>query len=255
MRVVEAFVKSGGNAILRTADGNIISSGLGSGLTSFSSSNEAFMGSMITVGSSGQVSVTSASSAFVKVKSQQGMRAVVSSRGSKRIYIGGTGHGTQLGGGSTRLKVIRTSYSSSGKVIISSVGVSGGSGGAGGVSGGSGGTGGASGGSGGAGGASGGSGSASGGGGASGGSGGIVTGATVLGSAASMGADGAVKSYGSGINGWTLLGATTNNAQEVKVIGDFGGESRSVSSISQPLFMKSLSYLLLSNIKSSGCLI
>lgn len=190
---------------MRTADGNIISSGLGSGLTSSSYSNEAFMGSLITVGSSGQVWVSSASSAHVKVKSPQGIRAV---RGhSGKVYIAGTGQSTQIGGGSVNLKVIRTSYSSSGKVRISSVKVSGGSGGAG-VSGGSGGAGGASGGS----------------GSASGGSGGIVTGTTVLGSAASMSANGAIKRYGSGITEWTIQGATANNAQEVEVIGDFGGE-------------------------------
>ena len=191
---------------MRTADGNIISSGLGSGLTSYSYSNVAFMGSLITVGSSGQVWVSSASSAHVKVKSPQGIRAV---RGhSGKVYVAGTGQSTQIGGGSVNLKVIRTSYSSSGKVRISSVKVSGGSRGAGGASGGSVGAGGASGGS----------------GSASGGSGGIVTGTTVLGSAASMGANGAIKRYGSGITEWTIQGTTTNNAQEVEVIGDFGGE-------------------------------
>ena len=182
---------------MRTADGNIISSGLGSGLTSYSYSNVAFMGSLITVGSSGQVWVSSASSASVKVKSLQGMRAV--SGYSGKVYIAGTGQSTLIGGGSVNLKVIRTSYSSSGKVRISSVKVSGGSGGAGGASGGSGI--------------------------ASVGSGGTVTGATVLGGAASMGANGAIKRYGSGITEWTIQGATTNNnAQDVEVIGDFGGE-------------------------------
>ena len=188
---------------MRTADGNIISSGLGSGLTSYSYSNVAFMGSLITVGSSGQVWVSSASSASVKVKSLRGMRAV--SGYSGKVYIAGTGQSTQIGGGSVNLKVIRTSYSSSGKVRISSVKVSGGIGGAGGASGGSGGAG--------------------GGGIASVGSGGTVTGATVLGGAASMGANGAIKRYGSGITEWTIQGATTNNnAQDVEVIGDFGGE-------------------------------
>ena len=192
---------------MRTADGNIISSGLGSGLTSYSYSNVAFMGSLITVGSSGQVWVSSASSASVKVKSLQGMRAV--SGYSGKVYIAGTGQSRQIGAGSVNLKVIRTSYSSSGKVRISSVKVSGGSGGAGGASGGSVGADGASGGS----------------GSASVGSGGSVTGATVLGGAASMGANGAIKRYGSGITEWTIQGATTNNnAQDVEVIGDFGGE-------------------------------
>ena len=247
MRVVEAFVNSGGNAILRTADGNIISSGVGSGFTGYGSSSAAFVGSMITVGSRGQVYVSSTASASVKMESLYGVRGITGSRG--RVYIGSAfkGYYTPIGGGSVNVRVIKTSYSSSsGKVVISSSGVSGGaysgsggaggSSGAGGASGGAGGAGGASGGSGGSGSASGGAGGA---GGASGGSGvsgvpsggsvgvgGIVTGANVLGSAASMGANGAISRYGTGFGTWTIQGATTDGAKEVEVIGDFGGEQR-----------------------------
>lgn len=250
MRVVEAFVHSGGNAILRTADGNVISSGVGSGSSGYGASNSAFMGSFITVGSRGQVWVSSASSSSVTVKSRSAVRAVVGSGG--KVFIGGSSgrsYYTPLGGGhvsgsSVSVRIITTTYrsSSGGKVLISSSGggsalgssVSGGasSSNSGGASGGSSGAGGASGsasgGSSGAGGTSdgsvvvvGGSGGASGG---AAGSGVIVTGASVLGSSGSVGTDGVIRSYGSGLAGWTLQGASANDAKEIEVIGDFGGE-------------------------------
>ena len=262
VRVVEAFVNSGGNAILRTADGNIISSGIGSGLAGYgSSSNSEFMGTDIIVGSRGQVYTYNT---FLKMSSFYGMRAVSSSRGT--VFIGSAGRSsistysqqsyTPIGAsksgsfvsrsGSVSVRVIKTQYSSSGKsVVISSTGggtVVGAAGGAaGGASGGA--AGGASGGA--AGGASGGAaggaagggaaGGGAAGGGASGGSGvvvgssggsgggGIVTGATVLGGAASLNAYGQLTAYGQGMTGWTLMGATTG-AEEIEVIGDFGGE-------------------------------
>ena len=244
MRVVEAFVSSGGNAILRTADGNIISSGVGSGFGGFGTSNAAFAGSWITVGARGQVSVSSAAGASVSLAYPGGVRGLADSRG--RVFIGRTGKQsykqsykqTVYSGSGVSVRVISTSYSRSGKVVISSSSASGSAGG-GGVSGGaSGGSGGVSGGSGGAsggagggasGGASGGSGSGGSGvsGGASGGqagTGGVVTGASVLGSAASMGTNGAIGTYGSGFGVWTLSGATANEPKEVQVIGDFGGK-------------------------------
>lgn len=240
VRVVEAFVNSGGNAILRTADGNIISSGIGSGLAGYSSSDADLMGTMITVGRAGQVRL---SSSYMKLYSSFGMRAVVGSSG--RVFVGRTATTstrtiiksysyasyTPIGvksGGKVNVRVIPTNYNPSGGSIVvsstkggSAVGSSSGSGSAGGGSG-----------------ASGGGGSASGEGGVVvGGSGGVVgggsvgrgiggqyvTGATVLGGASSADAYGQVNAYGTSLVGWTLLGATPDGAKEVEVIGDFGG--------------------------------
>ena len=246
---MEAFVNSGGNAILRTADGNLVSSGIGSGLSGYSSSAE-FMGTTITVGSSGQVSTNSF---FHELPSLFGTRAVSSSFGS---VVGGAGTTkistsrlqsfTRIGvksGGRVTVRVISTNYGSSGSPVVistttggSAVGTSGGSGSAGG--GGATGGGSAGGGGGGGGGTSVGGGSGSSGGGVvvgggssgvSGGSGvgvtgGVITGATILGGAASADSFGEIKAYGTTLTEWTLLGATTDGAKQIEVIGDFGGQ-------------------------------
>ena len=114
--MVEAFVNSGGNAILRTADGNVISSGVGSsfgGYSSYGSSGAAFMGNTITVTSQGGVVV---SSSKVTVKTLSGMRAVAS---SSNVFIGGVSmrYFTPIGGGARYTKIVSTRYSS-GKVVI-----------------------------------------------------------------------------------------------------------------------------------------
>lgn len=243
---MEAFVNSGGNAILRTADGNLVSSGIGSGLSGYSSSAE-FMGTTITVGSSGQVSTNSF---FHELPSLFGTRAVSSSFGS---VVGGAGTTkistsrlqsfTRIGvksGGRVTVRVISTNYGSSGSPVVistttggSAVGTSGGSGSAGG----GGATGGGSAGGGGGGTSVGGGSGSSGGGvvvgggssGVSGGSGvgvtgGVITGATILGGAASADSFGEIKAYGTTLTEWTLLGATTDGAKQIEVIGDFGGQ-------------------------------
>ncbi|KAJ7384989.1 beta-catenin binding [Desmophyllum pertusum] len=251
VRVVEAFVNSGGNAILRTADGNIISSGIGSGLAGYgSSSNSEFMGTDIIVGSRGQVYTYNT---FLKMSSFYGMRAVSSSRGT--VFIGSAGRSSistysqQSYTPSVPVKaealLVEAEASTGGGTVVGAAGgaAGGASGGAaGGASGGaaggaSGGAAGGAAGGGAAGGGAAGGGAAGGGaagGGASGGSGvvvgssggsgggGIVTGATVLGGAASLNAYGQLTAYGQGMTGWTLMGATTG-AEEIEVIGDFGG--------------------------------
>lgn len=242
---MEAFVNSGGNAILRTADGNIIASGIGSGLAGYGYSNSGFMGTSITVGSFGQV-ITRRS--LLKMFSRQGVRAVrggyvgrygrifVGRAGTSRVSLASQGSYTTIGDDKSRVnvRVITTKYSSSGKSVVVSTGDgSGAAGGASGTGGGSGGassSGGASGGTsvvgGAVGGSSGGSGAASGGSSVSGGTvvGGTVTGATVLGSSRTRNTKGELSTYGTGISTWTLQGATTEGSKEIEVIGDFGGE-------------------------------
>lgn len=216
VRVVEAFVNSGGNAVLRTADGNIISSGIGAGLGGYSSTSMGVMGTNIVVGSRGQVSTYSS---FLKTSNLR-VRGVASGAFSSAgggVYIGRSERYVNV-------RVIQKSMQTSSKyVVISSAGggtVVGASGG-GGASGGAGG-GGESGGAG-VGGASGGAsgGPVSGGGGAGGASDGGL-----LDSAASRNQYGEVTAYGSGISSWTIGGATTDGPSEIEVIGDFGGELR-----------------------------
>ena len=225
-------MNSGGNAILRTADGNIISSGIGSGLAGYGYSSSGFMGTSIIVGSAGQV-ITSRSR--LTMGSSTGVRAVAggfSASGYSSIYVGSAGAsgvsvtsqgsftpiGVDKRGVSVRM--IPTKYSSGGKsVVISTSRTSGGSSGGKVAGGGTSGTGEASGGTGG-------SGVDGSGSGVSGGTvvGGTVTGATVLGSASSLNANGELSTYGTGITMWTLQGATTEGSKQIEVIGDFGGE-------------------------------
>lgn len=212
---MEAFVNSGGNAILRTADGNIISSGVGAGLMGYGSSNAGVMGTNIVVGSRGQVYTSSAFLSMARLR----IRGVASggvSRGGGRVFIGQSERNVNV-------RVIQKSMQTSGKyVVISSAGggTAVGASGEGGVSVGGVGGNGASGGAGEV------SGGASNGGVASGGaSGGDVTGGnTVLGSASSLSAYGELSAYGSGISSWTIGGATTDGTGDIEVIGDFGGE-------------------------------
>ena len=218
---MEAFVNSGGNAILRTSDGNIISSGVGAGLMGYGSSNAGVMGTNIVVGSRGQVSTYSAllRMALLRIRGVSGGGV---SRGGGRVFVGRSE-------GYVNVRVIQKSIQTSRRyVVISSsgggtaVGTSG-EGSVGGV-GGNGAAGGneASGGAGG--------GVASGGAGGSGVSGGagggVISGGgnTVLGSASSLSAYGELSAYGSGISAWTIGGATTDGAGDIEVIGDFGGE-------------------------------
>lgn len=212
---MEAFVNSGGNAILRTADGNIISSGVGAGLMGYGSSNAGVMGTNIVVGSRGQVYTSSAFLSMARLR----IRGVASggvSRGGGRVFIGQSERNVNV-------RVIQKSMQTSGKyVVISSAGggTAVGASGEGGVSVGGVGGNGASDGAGEV------SGGASNGGVASGGaSGGDVTGGnTVLGSASSLSAYGELSAYGSGISSWTIGGATTDGTGDIEVIGDFGGE-------------------------------
>ena len=222
--MVEAFVNSGGNAILRTADGNIISSGVGAGLMGYASSSAGVMGTNIVVGSRGQVS-TYSSFLRMSVLRIRGVAAGGVSRAGGRVYVGRSE-------GYVNVRVIKNSIQTSKYVVISSAGGgtavgsgakgSGTSGGGNTVTGGAGGTGGngASGDVGGVGVVTGGvtgsgsSGDVSGSGGAS----------TVLGSTSSLSAYGKLSAYGSGISSWTIGGATTDGTGEIEVIGDFGGE-------------------------------
>ena len=214
--MVEAFVNSGGNAILRTADGNIISSGVGAGLMGYGSSSAGVMGTNIVVGSRGQVS-TYSSFLGMSLLRIRGVAAGGVSRSGGRVYVGRSE-------GYVNVRVIKNSRQTSKYVVISSAGggtaVGSGTGGSGtSVEGGgnvvTGGTGGI-----GAGGVTGGvtgsgsSGDASGSGGAS----------TVLGSTSSLSPYGKLSAYGSGISSWTIGGATTDGTGEIEVIGDFGGE-------------------------------
>ena len=236
---MEAFVNSGGNAILRTSDGNIISSGVGAGLMGYGSSNAGVMGTNIVVGSRGQVSTYSAflRMALLRIRGVTGGGV---SRGGGRVFVGRSE-------GYVNVRVIQKSIQTSRRYVVisssgggtavgtsgeGSVGGVGGNGAAGGneASGGAGG-GAASGGAGGneaSGGAGGGAASGgAGGSGVSGGAGGGVIsggGNTILGSASSLSAYGELSAYGSGISAWTIGGATTDGAGDIEVIGDFGGE-------------------------------
>jgi len=222
---VEAFVNSGGNAILRTADGNIISSGVGAGSVGFGSSSAGVMGTNIVVGSRGQVST---SSAFLRMAYLR-MRGVAFGSvlgGSGRVFVGRSE-------GYVNVRVIQNTIQTNRKYVV--IGAAGGGTAVGssadsGVSVGAGGAGGgaASGdaaGNGASGGAGGGEVSVGGAGnGAPGNNGGVSGGNTVLGSASSLGANGQLSSYGSGISSWTIGGATTDGSGIIEVIGDFGGE-------------------------------
>lgn len=196
---MEAFVNSGGNAVLRTAEGNIISSGMGSAYTGIGS----YMSNVITVNNFGGVDVS------YGVSGAPHVQRTIKTKSS--IFTGSSGVITRISVSrdhsvefmNSRFFTRKTKQKQ--KVIISSSGgsVSGGSGGA------SGGSGGASG--------SGGSVGVSGGGGAS-------VGGSILGSSASMDTKGNLRSYGSGFGTWTIAGAGPNEAGDVQVIGDFGGE-------------------------------
>ena len=257
VRVVEAFVNSGGNAILRTADGNIISSGVGAGLGGYGSSSSGVMGTNIVVGSSGQVSTYYSFLSMSRLRIRGVVGGAVSSVGggifigrsdryvnvrviqsnmqtsSNYVEISSAGGGTAVGtsvenGGSNGGGGADGGGASNG----AGAGVDGGSdgtggGGGAGVDGGSDGTGGGGGGAG----VGGVSGDASGGGSVSGGGGvgvasggGVTVAGSTLGSAGSRDAYGKVTTYGSSLSSWTLGGATTDGTGDIEVIGDFGGK-------------------------------
>lgn len=75
VRVIEAIVQSGGNAILRTADGRVLSSGIGSSRsgTSFGSG---MASSLITVSSSGKLDVNDVVDSQAIFASGTGVRGV-----------------------------------------------------------------------------------------------------------------------------------------------------------------------------------
>ena len=210
--MVEAFVNSGGNAILRTPDGNIISSGVGAGFMGYGSSSAGVMGTNIVVGSGGQVS-TYSSFLGMSLLRTRGVVAGGVSRAGGRVFVGRSG-------GYVNVRLIQKSVVTSrtyvvisstggGTAVGSGVGAGGGAGG-GGTGGGAGGVG---------------VGTGSGiGVGSSGGASGSGGGSTVLGSASSLSAYGELSAYGSGISSWTIGGATTDGTGEIEVIGDFGGE-------------------------------
>lgn len=200
VRVVEAFVNSGGNAILRTSDGNIVSSGMGSSFTGVGT----YVSNMITVNDRGDVYRSFGTSALGKKGYLRVQRTIMTSSGV--VVYGQSGVITRkVSSGGRSVEVLKSRILSSadkqkGKVVISSSA----SGGSGGASGGSGG------------------GDASGSDGSVGGSGG--SGGGILRSAASKDAKGNVNAYGSGFATWTIVGAAgPNDAGEVEVIGDFGG--------------------------------
>ena len=84
---MEAFVNSGGNAILRTADGTIIASGMGQDASSYFAGAE-FTGSQITVGAHGEVDVNSE----FRINREYGIRSVAYHTSSgTRILRGSTG--------------------------------------------------------------------------------------------------------------------------------------------------------------------
>lgn len=207
--MVEAFVNSGGNAVLRTAEGNIISSGLGSAYTGIGS----YMSNVITVNNLGGVDVSYDVSGTPRVQRTIKTKTSVFTGSSGVITRVSVSRGHSVEFMNSRFFSRTTKQKQ--KVIISSSGgsVSGGSGGASGESGGGVG-------------ASGGSGGASGSGGSVGvsGGGGVSVGGSILGSTASMDAKGNVRSYGSGFGTWTIAGAGPNEARDVQVIGDFGGQ-------------------------------
>ena len=218
--MVEAFVNSGSNAILRTADGNIISSGVGAGLMGSGSSSAGVMGTNIVVGSRGQVSTYSS---FLRMDHlrMRGVAAGGVSRAGGRVFVGRSE-------GYVNVRLIQKSIHTRKYVVISSTGggtvVGSGNGTAGGAGGGA------------AGGGAGGNGAGEGTGEvgvgtgrvpgvrSSGGASGSGGGSTVLGSTSSLSAYGKLSAYGSGISSWTIGGATTDGTGEIEVIGDFGGE-------------------------------
>ena len=229
--MVEAFVNSGGNAILRTPDGNIISSGVGAGFMGYGSSSAGVMGTNIVVGSGGQVS-TYSSFLGMSLLRTRGVVAGGVSRAGGRVFVGRSG-------GYVNVRLIQKSVVTSrtyvvisstggGTAVGSGVGAGGGAGGGGaGAGDGGGGAAGGGAGGGGTGGGAGGVGVGTGSGigvGSSGGASGSGGGSTVLGSASSLSAYGELSAYGSGISSWTIGGATTDGTGEIEVIGDFGGE-------------------------------
>lgn len=199
IRIVEAWVKSGGNAILQAADGSVVSSGMGAGASGLVSGST-FVGTMIQLGSSGEVRTQSV---FSREKVTSYRVRTYKSFISRKIIVGR--------GGQVQSVVVQTSGGS----------VSGGS-----VSGGGGGSA-----SGGSGSASGGGGSASGGGGtAVGGSGGSGAVGGIGGSGASGGIGLGIRKYGEGIplvlGGQVGAGSSVGAAEgsDIQVIGDFGGK-------------------------------
>ena len=186
---------------MRTSDGNIVSSGMGSSFTGVGT----YVSNMITVNDRGDVYRSFGTSALGKKGYLRVQRTIMTSSGV--VVYGQSGVITRkVSSGGRSVEVLKSRILSSadkqkGKVMISSSA----SGGSGGASGGSGG------------------GDASGSDGSVGGSGG--SGGGILRSAASKDAKGNVNAYGSGFATWTIVGAAgPNDAGEVEVIGDFGGE-------------------------------
>ena len=233
VRVVEAFVNSGGNAILRTADGNIISSGVGAGLGGYGSSSSGVMGTNIVVGSSGQVSTYYSFLSMSRLRIRGVVGGAVSSVGGG-IFIGRSERYVNVrviqSNMQTSSNYVEISSAGGGTAVGTSVENGGSNGGGGadgggasngaGVDGGSDGTG-----------VGGVSGDASGGGSVSGGGGvgvasggGVTVAGSILGSAGSRDAYGKVTTYGSSLSSWTLGGATTDGTGDIEVIGDFGGK-------------------------------
>ena len=229
VRIVDAWVRSGGNAILRGADGSVVASGLGAG-SAGTLSGASFFGTMIQLGAFGQVHTSSYStsehvslSGVVAVSSSYSISS--SSSSSVTIIRGSSSAGSALG---TTGKWVRNV-----RIVTGSSAAGGGASGGGTVVGGSAGGGAAGGGGTGAGAAGGGAGGA--GGSASGtdaGGGGLSVG--VGGSGAYGGSQG-VRAYGEGIPMvGTATGASADGGSEtMHVFGDFAGESAAMAGYNQ----------------------